>query len=85
MGGINYKRVAKKRGLNKKKRFNCLKSAENFAKKVDGIVYDNTKFENARSKYTVKYFGTSQDRRPIKEDFCPEEGRDFGYSNDFWQ
>lgn len=72
----------------KRKRFDSEKSAISFAGKVDGKVNDLREVENAKSKFTVTYKSNAKTKahgNTIDEDRCPEEGRDFGYSNDFWQ
>ena len=67
-----------------KKRFDSEKSANSFAKKVKGTVNDLRSIAEAKSKFTVTYKGKPK-QSSRKTDWCPEDGRDFGYSNEYWQ
>ena len=74
-------------GRKKKKKFNSEKAAYSFAKKVGGTVNDLTKDELSKSKYSVTYYQTAKtikNGQTLNYEMCPEENRDFGYSNDFW-
>ena len=46
----------------KRKRFNSEKSAQQFAKKVNGQINDLRKIENAKSSFTVTYEVTEKTR-----------------------
>jgi len=68
------------------RRFNSRKNANSFAKRVGGVVKDLREFENSISKFKVTY--TKNKYRKMNEldnDRCLEEGRDFGYPNEYWQ
>jgi len=75
----------------KRKRFNSEKSAQSFAKKVNGTVNDLREISRANSPFTVTYESNSKTRAHSQrldwseKDWCPEESRDFGYPNDYWQ
>lgn len=72
--------------MKKRKRFNSETSAESFAKKVNGKVNDLREMEGAKSSFTVTYESSEKTKSHGQSpDFCPEENRDFGYSNDYWQ
>ena len=62
-----------------KRNFANLKNATEFAKKVNGKVNDLSKDPKARSKYSVTF-----QAKENKYSWSPEDGRDFGYSNEFW-
>lgn len=70
----------------RRKKFNNENAARSFAKKVGGRFNDLTGIEDAKSRYSVTYEPNEKTRAhgQPKVDFCPEENRDFGYSNDFW-
>jgi len=73
-----------------KRRFKSEKSARNFAKKVDGEFKDLRKIKGAISDFVVNYIGGKKSKKenPFKDDlsdWCPEEGRDFGYPNEYWK
>lgn len=75
----------------RKKRFDNKKKAEAFAKSVDGQLNDLTKIPEANSNYSVSYLQSEKtknhDRKKHIEkniDMCPEEDRDFGYPNEYW-
>lgn len=73
----------------KRKRFDSEKSATEFAAKVDGKVNDLREIPEAKSAFTVTYESNEKTkshgkRIPRNSDWLPEEGRDFGYPNDFW-
>lgn len=70
--------------MKKRKRFTSQKSAESFAKKVNGQVNDLREIDTAKSPFTVTY-KSDKAYRTQEDDWCPEEERDFGYSNEFWQ
>jgi hypothetical protein len=70
----------------RRKRFNSEKSAKAFAQSVNGQVNDLRHLENAKSPFTVTYTPTDKTRAHfIEQDWCPEEGRDFGWPNSFWK
>ncbi|MCH7516017.1 MAG: hypothetical protein IIB08_02620 [Bacteroidetes bacterium] len=72
----------------RRKRFNSEKAALSFAKKVYGKVNDLREIKEAKSPFTVTYQSTEKTKihGQAKElDWCPEEGRDFGYPNEYWQ
>lgn len=72
----------------KRKRFDSLNSAQSFAEKVNGQVNDLTEIPEAKSKYTVTYERIeNRDETHFTNNswMCPEEGRDFGYPNWYWQ
>ena len=79
----------------RRKRFNSEKTAISFAKKVGGNVNDCRQIEGAKSPFTVTYqpngktkkYGEKKHgpRRFYNFEFAPEEGRDFGYPNEYWQ
>lgn len=73
----------------RRKRFNSEKAALSFAKKVDGKVNDCRAIEGAKSPFTVTYQPNEKTRKHEKvrfyePEFAPEEGRDFGYPNEYW-
>ena len=71
----------------RRKRFNSKKTAESFALKVNGQINDLREVENAKSPFTVTYESNQKTKEHgslFSDDWCPEENRDFGYSNDFW-
>ena len=71
----------------RRKRFNSENAAKSFAKKVDGKVNDLREISGAKSPFTVTYQPTAKTKshgQRLNNDWCPEENRDFGYSNDFW-
>jgi hypothetical protein len=71
-----------------RKRFTSEKNAQSFAKKVNGQVNDLRGIEEAKSNFTVTYEKTDKTRAHgsnMSEDRCPEEGRDFGCPNEYWQ
>ena len=74
---------------NRRKRFNSRKSAESFARKVNGQVNDLTEAKNAKSPFTVTYESNDKTKshasRMMEDDWCPEDDRDFGYPNLYWQ
>ena len=72
----------------RRKRFKSEKNAFSFAKKVDGKVNDLRKIEEAKSPFTVTYNPSEKTKahgQISESDWCPEEDRDFGYPNVFWQ
>jgi len=72
----------------RRKRFNSEKAALSFAKKVGGKVNDLRKIKEAKCSFTVTYQPSEKTKahgQISERDWCPEEDRDFGYSNDFWQ
>lgn len=68
-----------------RRRFNSEKSANDFAKKVSGNVNDLRNNENAKSNFTVTYKPKFKNSINDNNDWCPEEDRDFGYPNDYWE
>lgn len=68
----------------KRKRFNDIRAANSFAKKVGGQVNDLREVENAKSNFTVTYHVEIKPKK-VYNDWCPEEDRDFGYPNEYWQ
>lgn len=69
----------------RRKKFNNEKAAMSFTKKVGGRFNDLTGIETAKSRYSVTYEPNEKTRaHGQRMDMCPEENRDFGYSNDFW-
>lgn len=74
----------------RRKRFNNEKKALSFAKKVSGKVNDCRQTKGAKSPFTVTYQPNEKTKkhgqgRFYDFEFTPEEGRDFGYSNEYWQ
>jgi hypothetical protein len=74
----------------RRKRFKSEKAALSFAKKVDGKVNDCRTIEGAKSPFTVTYQPNEKTRkhgqgRFYEPEIAPEEGRDFGYPNEYWQ
>lgn len=74
----------------RRRRFYSEKSAIEFAKKVDGKVNDCRNIEGAKSLFTVTYQPSEKTRkhgqgRFYEPEFLPEENRDFGYPNDYWE
>lgn len=73
----------------KRKRFTNENKARSFAKKVGGQVNDCRDIVGAKSRFTVTYTpnsdGVYRGKRKQNDDWCPEEGRDFGYPNEFWK
>lgn len=72
------------------KRFTSKKSAENFAKKVGGIVKDYTIYPKRKSNYKVIYTKAGVQAYYNKNNsdtgvWSPETGHDFGYPNEYWQ
>lgn len=61
----------------RKKRFKSLKSAESFAKKVNGKVNDLTNIEGAKSPYSVTYEVTEKTKNHWK--------RDFSFPESYWR
>jgi hypothetical protein len=68
----------------KRKRFNDIRAAHSFAKKVGGQVNDLREIEEAKSNFTVTYHVQIKVKK-VHNDWCPEENRDFGYPNEYWQ
>lgn len=72
-----------------RRKFTSEKSAEGFAKAVGGQVNDLRRIENAKSDFSVTYKRTEKTKEhndtEESQDWCPEEDRDFGYPNSFWQ
>lgn len=62
-----------------KHKFSNQQSAIDFAKKVNGKVNDLRNVKGAKSKFTVTFI-----QKESKYSWSPEDGRDFGYSNEFW-
>ena len=83
----------KNNSYQRKRRFSNMKSAKSFAENVGGRFFDLRNDPNAKSRYLVKYSTKKLKKLKAKReleghsnnDWCPEEGRDFGYSNDYWQ
>ena len=54
-------------------------------------MYDLRKDPNAKCNFIVKYESTEKTKKHYELDFpdfsewCPEEGHDFGYPNEFWE
>lgn len=70
----------------RRKRFNSLKNAELFAKKVNGQVNDLRSNTDRKSDYSVTYVpDPTRNHYLPHEDWLPEEGKDFGYPNEYWQ
>jgi len=72
-----------------KRRFKSENSARNFAKKVNGEFKDLREIKGSISDFVVTYIGgkKSKKEKPFKDDlsdWCPEEDRDFGYPNEYW-
>tara|TARA_R110000822_G_scaffold2258_5_gene10860 strand:+ start:397 stop:618 length:222 start_codon:yes stop_codon:yes gene_type:complete len=71
-----------------KKRFHSEKSANKFAEKVNGKINDLREIKESKSSFSVTYEKTNKTKKygkDINRDWSPEEGRDFGYSNEYWQ
>lgn len=71
-----------------RKRFTSGKTAESFASKVNGQVNDLRSVEEAKSNFTVTYDKTEITKsyqKSSNNDWSPEEGRDFGYPNEYWK
>ena len=66
-----------------RERFNNEHVAEAFAEEVDGQVNDCRNIPGAKSDFTVTYRHLD-DNDQEEDDWCPEEGRDFGYHNWYW-
>jgi hypothetical protein len=74
----------------KRKRFTSEKAAVSFAAKVEGKVNDCRSIEGAKSPFTVTYTSNRKTKkhgqdRLYQPEFSPEDGRDFGYPNEYWQ
>lgn len=74
----------------RRKRFNSEKAALSFAKKVNGKVNDCRAIKGAKSPFTVTYQPSKKTKNHAedklhKSDWAPEEGRDFGYPNEYWK
>jgi len=70
-----------------KKRFEDEKLAKEFAKQVKGRFKDLRNSYGAKSKFAVVYWikiKPNPKQTSVKTDWCQEEGRDFGYSNEYW-
>lgn len=67
-----------------RKRFTSEKTAKSFAERVNGKVNDLREIEGAKSNFTVTYEKTEQTINQDYPDWSPEEGRDFGYPNSYW-
>lgn len=65
-------------------RFGNELKAINFAARVNGTVKDLREFENRKSDFIVRFKYKSTKRIKPNGDPCPEEGRDFGYPNEYW-
>jgi hypothetical protein len=70
--------------MEKTRKFTNRYSANAFAKRVGGTVEDLNSNKDIKSNWTVKYEPTKAKLMSTKN-WCPEEGRDFGYPNEFWQ
>ena len=74
-----------------RRKFTSAKTANAFAKAVGGKMYDLRKDPNAKCNFIVKYESTEKTKKHYELDFpdfsewCPEEGHDFGYPNEFWE
>jgi len=72
----------------RRKRFNSENAARSFAKKVNGRVNDLREIAEAKSPWTVTYEPSAKTKahgQMKDDDWFPEEGRDFGYPNEYWQ
>jgi hypothetical protein len=75
----------------KKRRFFKEKSAKWFASKVNGQVNDLREIKGAKSAFSVTYEKSKKSKKTKdhaendSKNWSPEEGRDFGYPNEFWQ
>lgn len=70
--------------MKKGKRFTSKKATKSFAKKMNGKVKDYTMFKNRKSNYKI------YTKKEVKKyynlvTFNPEEDRNFGYPNWYWQ
>lgn len=77
----------------RRRKFNNRKRAESFAKAVNGKFNDLRDVEECKANFSVTYFPqeTNYPCRPKHKNpgdnsanWAPEEGRDFGYPNDYW-
>jgi len=72
-----------------KRRFTSEKNARAFAKKINGEFKDLRDIPGSISKFVVKYNGTPKTKKfwdsDQSNDWSPEEGRDFGYPNEYWK
>lgn len=76
-----------------RKRLQNYNTAKRFAEKTNGVLHDNRGVKGARYRFTVSYEAI----KPIKldsnenyglgvnSDWCPEDNRDFGYPNEYWE
>lgn len=74
----------------RRKRFTSEKSANSFAKKVNGKVNDLRNVKAAKSPFTVTYEPSAKTKAHGNKfnesnDWSPEENRDFGYPNEYWE
>lgn len=70
----------------KRVRFDSEKNAKSFSKKVNGNVNDCRGNENSKSNFTVTFDkGKPKPYDNSNDDWSPEDGRDFGYPNDYWK
>lgn len=75
-----------------KRRFYSERKAKSFAEAVNGQFKDLRDIEGAISDFVVTYDGSSKNQAKKNRnreldnsnDWAPEEGRDFGYSNEYW-
>ena len=75
------------------RRFSNMKNAKHFAEAVGGRFLDLRNDPNSKSRYKVKYSLKKLKKLKAKRelelfsnnDRCPEENRDFGYSNEYWK
>jgi len=72
------------------KRFNSEKSARGFALKVGGEFKDLREHPERKSDFKVIYtrvkgYKGTKDTSIMEQDWCPEEDRDFGYTNEYWK
>lgn len=72
--------------MSRRKRFTSERSANSFAEKVNGKVNDLRNIPEAKSNFTVTYEPDPSRAREANDwpDWSPEEDRDFGYPNEYW-
>jgi hypothetical protein len=73
------------------RKFSNMRNAKSFAEAVGGRFIDLRNDPNAKCRYKVKYslkklrkLKARKELEDLNQEFCPEEGRDFGYPNDYW-